>query len=495
MADALTSRMGRAWIQKSGTNSAQQMIECANVGDISEGSGGRELILCFNTDGEYEVKGATQGPPEVISYSVENLLTKDQSIFEDLKKCPFAVYVNQVECGRQDDPDNYVRQLRLTNNLRTNVTYVGMVGRNEDAESMFNLDIEALPKAAIFLTLNPLRMTTTEAQALNDIRGNDWFECNADCETPYDLGDRLVAGADAVGAGTANLSISTDAGVTWALGGTDPLAADAHAMSLVRVRMSGTTVRTIVSRDGGGATQGVVAYGDSLGTALPTSWTSVNIGGAAAGHGAAYGGGMWAKDRYNIWLASAAGYIYKSVDGGGTWTAKESAGIAAGNYMYCHFDKSGKYGVAVGAADVIALSGNAGETWQVATATGAAAVINCAWRLSKNRIWAGTANGRLYYSTDGGVTWTQRTGWTGSGVGQVRDMFWLDEYTGYIAVNNAGPLGAVLRTTNGGYTWNVIATMPENDGINKLWIAKNNVGYCCGEVVNAGTAFIVKFAP
>jgi photosystem II stability/assembly factor-like uncharacterized protein len=496
MADALTSRMGRAWIQKNRANSVQQMVECAMVGDISEGEGGRELILCFDTDGQYQVKGATQGPPEVITYSVENLLTKDENIFEDLKKCPFAFYINQVECGRQDDPDNYVRQLRLTNNLRTTQTYVGMVGRNEDAESMYNLDIEALPKAAVFLELNPLRMTTTEDQALNDIRGNNWFECNPDCQTPFGIGDYLIAGADsAVGPATGNVQMSTDTGVTWAAGGTDPLGAGIHVMSLEKVRMSGTTVRYICVGGAVGGTQGTLAYGDGTATSLPSSWTTVNIGGAAAGHGAAYGGAIWATDRYNIWIASAAGYIYKSTDGGATITAKESAGVGAGDYNYVHFDPSGKYGVAVGAADQIAVSGNGGESWQAATATATGDDILCAWRLSKNKIWIGTDEGNLFYSTDAGTTWTQRTGWVGSGVGDVRDLHWLDEYTGYMAVNNATPLGAILRTTNGGYTWNVIADMPDNDGINKIWIAKNNLGFAVGEVVDAGTAFICKFAP
>lgn len=491
MGQPLTSNLGSYWIQQNGVNTTPLPVDCVNVNDVAEGRGGRELILCFNEYGEYISLGTTIGAPEMVTYAIEQLLTADPSAFEQLTRCTFPAYVNQTDgCGSKADFDNYVRQIRLKQNRASTVTYAGMVTRNEQQESMLNLDMEALPSVQVNLLLNLNRMTTAETQALNDIRGNAESECNPDCATPYDIGDKLYAGADATGAATANVQASTDAAVTWAALSADPFAGTTtHVMSLVRIAMGGNLYRLIVIRDNAASSQGQLAY-----TNLDTiGWTTVNIGGATAAHGGAMGGALWAKDKNAIWAAVGAGYIYKSIDAGVSWIAKESGVIHSGVYNYCHFEPGGKYGVAVGAADVVALSGNGGDSWAAGAATGAGVALNCAWRLSKNRIWAGTANGRLYYSNDGGVTWTRRTGWAGDGVGQVRDMFWLDEYTGFMAVNNATPVGTVLRTTNGGYTWKALTT-PTNSGLNKVWASGPNKVYIVGEA-NASTGYIAKGTP
>jgi photosystem II stability/assembly factor-like uncharacterized protein len=493
MADQpITSNLGSYWLQVDGVNTKADPVDCIAVNDITEGRGGRELILCFNEYGEYVALGTTIGAPEMVSYALEQLLTQNPSAFEQLQRCEFPAYVNQTDgCGSKADFDNYIRQLRLKKNRASSVTYAGMVSRNEQVESMLNLDMEALPSVQVNLPITGLRMTTAETEHLNDIRGNVESECNPDCATPYDVGDKLYVGADADTGVTANLQISTDAAVTWAAASADPFGADVHIRSLVRIAMGGNTYRIIAIRHGAATTQGAVAYTnpDSI------SWTTVNLGGATAGHGGMYGGALWARNKDAIWAAVRAGYIYKSIDAGVTWTAKESAAIHSGDYNYIHFEPGGKYGIAVGAADIIALSGNGGDSWTVGTATGAAVALNCAWRLSKNRIWVGTANGRLYYSNDGGVTYTRRTGWEGDGVGQVRDMFWIDEYTGFIAVNNATPVGSILRTTNGGYTWKKLTLNPStNAGINKIWAAHQNLVYAVGPV-SGTTGLILKATP
>jgi photosystem II stability/assembly factor-like uncharacterized protein len=203
------------------------------------------------------------------------------------------------------------------------------------------------------------------------------------------------------------------------------------------------------------------------------------------------GGGLFALDEKHIWLAGAAGYIYFSADGGVTWTAQETGVITAGAYTQVKF-LDANYGIAVAAAGVVAVTRDGGAHWVAATAIAAAPALNTCEINAPNRLWVGTATGLLYYSNDFGVTWTQRSGWTGSGVGQVKDLHFLGEYVGWMLVNSAAPVGTILRTINGGYTWEALTT-PTNSGMNEIWAVHENLALAVG-LVNAATGTIIMAA-
>jgi photosystem II stability/assembly factor-like uncharacterized protein len=256
-------------------------------------------------------------------------------------------------------------------------------------------------------------------------------------------------------------------------------------MAVTSFMIGASTRRYLVAKEGtGGAVQGSVAYSDNAGT----TWTEVNIGGAAQGHGAKTGRGLWALDSRHIWLAGEGGYIYFSEDGGQTWTAVEAGALTATDYACVHFVDE-NYGMAGAPAGIVVLSSDGGVTWELATAPSAGDVL-CCYRQDVNRMWVGTDDGEIYYSRDGGATWTERTGWTGSGVGTVRDIEFYNELIGFMLYNTAAPLGSVLRTIDGGYTWDVLTT-PTNSGLNDIVVANADTVYAVGEA-NGGTAVILK---
>jgi len=229
----------------------------------------------------------------------------------------------------------------------------------------------------------------------------------------------------------------------------------------------------------------MVTYSDNWGAA----WTTVDIGGAAEGHGATRGGGLFALDAQHIWLAGAAGYIYFSEDGGATWVVQDAGLVTAGDYTQVHFvDKSN--GMAVAAAGVVAVTHNGGATWAAGGVVGAF-VLNCVSAIDANRAWVGSAGGNIYYTGDGGTTWTIRTGWVGAGVGAVTDIHFVNDHAGWMLSNTAAPIGTLFRTINGGRNWEAITT-PDNDRLNALQAIDENTCYVAGEVVGAGTAFIGK---
>lgn len=482
----LTSQKGALWIQPDGPNGDMKFLGCHDLDDLTIPEGGIELIRCFNPAGGWDVVGHTETPPDKITVSVTTLIEQARDWLEKVH-CPFGLYILQRDCGRADQFSNYIRGDVLMNVRRVSRTKRNLVKREEDLQSELGVDLEAYPPAIAIEQLEIDLQTTTADQGLNDVAFNLDRRCIGDCGAALDpCEDGIAVGDSAIAPALADIVLTGDEGDNWAAVAADPFAAGAGAMSVVRFYVGRDTERILVAMDAPAAAQGMVAYSDDGGV----TWTTVNIGGAAAGDGAVYGGGLWALDMHHVWLAGANGYIYFSDDGGETWTVLEAGAVTAGDYNCVHFADE-LYGIAGAPGDVIALSNDGGITWAAATATGGGGDILCAWRLDKNRMWVGTDDGDLYYSQDGGVTWTQRTGWTGSGVGAVRDMFWVNDYVGFIASNNVTPVGTVLRTINGGRHWEALTT-PDNDGLNAIWACDESNAFVVGEVeAGAGTAVIL----
>ena len=157
--------------------------------------------------------------------------------------------------------------------------------------------------------------------------------------------------------------------------------------------------------------------------------------------------------------------------------------------MAVHFADD-KYGVAVAAAGVVAVTSDGGETWRAGSVVTGTPVLNCVYVFNDKRVQVGTATGLLYQSTNFGVTWTGVTGWVGSGIGQVRDIDYINDFVGFIAHNTAAPLGTVLRTIDGGANWAALTT-PVNSGLNAVKALTENSCFAGGEA-NAGKALLLK---
>jgi len=478
MANALTSKGGRVWIQPGGPGNPVYPLSCKDTGDLTESFGGIELLRCFNAAGDgWDVVGQTESPPDPISFSLESLLFEDREWLEKIT-CPFSLYVLNRDCGRADVFTNYVRGEILANCHLAQRTYSNLVMREEDTPLTLGVDIEAWPPLIDVSPLTVDRMTTALAQAWNDIAGNSDLRCDATCDSPIEKGEELVVASDsAAGPATADVPYSNNFAVTWAAAAADPFGAGLHAMAAVRFPIGVGTTRWLVGRQGaGGAVQGLTAYSDDAGA----TWTTANIGGAGVGHGPTYGGGIWQGGEQFILCASNLGYIYKSIDGGGSWVAKEAGTLTAGSYAQVKATSDNVYCIAGAAADVISLSDDGGESWYAAAATGGGGDILTCWRFSKNKMMVGTDDATLWSSDDGGTTWTQITGWTGSGVGDVRDLWFVNDHVGFMAYNTAAPIGYILRTINGGTSWEVLNYVT-NAGLNKVWAPTGSLAYAVGE--------------
>ena len=104
---------------------------------------------------------------------------------------------------------------------------------------------------------------------------------------------------------------------------------------------------------------------------------------------------------------------------------------------------------------------------------------------------------RMYRTTNEGTNWTAK-GFPGSGAGVVHDIFFSSTAVGYLAHATATPAGRILRTYDGGYSWNILpegtGTIPANDRINAVvgCIFDMNFVVGVGLADNATDGIIIK---
>jgi len=152
-------------------------------------------------------------------------------------------------------------------------------------------------------------------------------------------------------------------------------------------------------------------------------------------------------------------------DGGGTWAAAAAAAFAGGEdiaSLVCFYvgEDTVRHLVARGTADVgspmeIAYSDDAGDTWtnvdvgatngQYATGGGAL------FALDQYHIWLCTTAGYIYFSEDGGATWTAQESGTIS-ANNYNHIHFASESEGFCV----GDSNTIVRTTDGGTTWTAV---------------------------------------
>lgn len=486
MADALTTRYGALWVQVDGPGTTVELLDCVEGGDLAVPEGEFERIRCWNTDGSgWETVGRKTSPPDDPTFSVSARLFPNQQTKLLNARWPFGLYVMQRDQGRADTFSNYVRGRVLSGVTRVNVTETQQVSFEEENESLVEIEVSA-DEAILIEELQITKQIGTGTNVtFNAIAFNFNERPPSSPDSQLDKGQKGVIASDSVTAATPKVPTTTNGGTAWSNASADPGSANDDIMSVAQFVIGRSTERYLLAMTAPSGAQGKVFYTDDYGA----TYSTVNIGGATAGHGAAYAEALCVLDQKHIWLGSAAGYIYFSADGGETWTAQESGTITTGAYNFVHFYDA-NYGIAGAAADIIAVTTNGGATWSAATAPGNGDDILCGVMLSANKAFVGTDEGKLWKSTDRGSTWTQVTGWTGSGVGDVRAMSWRNEYIGFMAVNNASPVGTVLRTFNGGADWETITT-PTNVGLNDIEAISEKEAYIVGNAVSSA-GFVAK---
>lgn len=472
---------GAVFVQPSGANTRARYLGCADVDALTQPGGEMDTIIrCFKADGTgWRALDSTVTPPDPVSTTITTLIESTANWLEQVEQGEANIFIHQRNGGRADTFGNYDRTWVLQKVRIGEQTAENLAMREEDAPSTLAFSVSALPPAYKVFQKTAGRQAQSVATAINDVHF---------CGVGSQAGKIGVAVSDFItGPGKAQILYTWNGGSSWTATATQPFANSEDIRSATCFQIGKNTTRILVIRSTtDAANPPEIAYSDNWGA----SWTLNNLGTTVAQF-APQPDSLFALDPYNIWAVAGNGFIFYSNDAGQNWDVQENGGTTANALHAIHFS-SERVGYAVGDSDTILKTEDGGETWTLtATNTGVSAILQTVYVIDTDHVWVGAANGRLWYTENGGVTWSERI-FAGSAVGTINNIKFLpgSSLFGFMAHNNATPVGTIYFTIDGGYSWDPI-TLFTNTGINGIAVIDENTLFITGEA-QGGTGVIGK---
>ncbi len=177
------------------------------------------------------------------------------------------------------------------------------------------------------------------------------------------------------------------------------------------------------------------------------TWTEVSTGFVATNGPLA----IYSAGPRHTWIVGENGFIYFAVDPTAGVVVQDAGIVTVQNLNDVHaYDIN--HVVAVGALNAVVSTDNGGDTWNLITGPNPGTALNTVWMKTEDEWWVGDAGGQLWYTLNGGATWTEKT-FAGSGTGVVRDIKFANDVVGYMSHDTVAPLGRIFRTIDGGQSW------------------------------------------
>lgn len=440
---------------------------CLRLTALSRGYGDIERIECPDpfSYGQFievaQIKGASERPTSSLEGHYPLDITSDLLRLSK-QGCPFDIQVHFGECT---DPSNFeaadkvvIMESAYLSNYATEDLGALQSGDNavinETGDVSSTDAYEAVPlgyaaKASSIVTLE-----------VKDVVGCDSISCG-ECTQESNGCKKFYASTIAAGGspGTPpDVVFTLDGGVTWY----------AHDIDALSTAQDGTAIECF------GDNVVVISYQanglawvdkDDLNSYTDPTWALVTTGFVAAKAPR----NLWSAGNY-LFIVGDGGYVYGTADPTAGVTVLD-AGTATADILLAVHGLSDSFAVAVGMDGAI-IKTEDGATWTALTRpVGVGVNLNTVWVLSEFVWFIGTSTGRLYYTTNGGTTWTEKS-FTGSGTGSVLSLYFPKKSVGFMSHQTSGTKGRILSTWNGGNTWKLdprnTGTFPANDKLNAL---------------------------
>jgi hypothetical protein len=399
--------------------------------------------------------------------------------------CSFDVQLHLGACGDPSDFNTFTKGIVLEDVMVTNYKTDDLGALQSDANAVVNETIDI--SAADIYEIRPLTFATKADTAITneiiDLTLSDAKGCaGGDCGDASDGCTHVYAVSTSAGG-----SPSTPADVVH-IYGTTSVARDIDTLGATNAptAIAGVGSYIVVASTADHAYH-YALKSKFVPTQVPT-WTKVVTTGGDP------------VDIFSLgnvaYMTGTNGYVWKMTNPGGTLTTLTAGTLTTTKLNDVHA-LDADYAVVVGELGLVMYTTN-GSSFTVVNAP-ALVSLKCVWMMDKTTWFVGTGTGQLYYTTDTGATWTLKS-FPGSGSGSVTDIDFSTGVVGYMTHTNTTPTGRILRTYDGGYTWNVMpegtAIMPTNQRFNKVAVCSNdcNVVYAGGlgvatdGIVVAGTA-------
>jgi len=160
------------------------------------------------------------------------------------------------------------------------------------------------------------------------------------------------------------------------------------------------------------------------------------------------------------------GRVAKTTDGGNTWASVHNPGNT--NQMWAiDFSDDNSVGLACGASSYLVRSTDGGNTWTQISLNAPSMVLYSVRFASNNVAYLSGGSGYYFKSTDAGLTWEQ-LGYRFTTT-SIKDVGFANNEVGYVVGTNF-----VAKTENGGVRWTV-QTSPFSGDINEVVAPSPNV--------------------
>lgn len=456
-------------------------------GEISAPSGGGESVDSRwgrSADGGSEYIGTIRtSNPNRFEFDLMDRLDPAKRDFLQQLKCNADVRVRE-RCGDFKTLTSYEAIIGYLDAAITGKSYSTTLANNAATPGDDPMDTLSM-SAGFEMRMKPLKhlsATKTWVDAvINQIISVGLAQCAGDCGPEYTGEEEFwcVTNRDTtpgyLTVPAAQFGYTVDGGNTWAFSYVE-LLQNADALSLVKVGQ-----RVFVASPQGGI---VYARIQDIKDGVSLPWTRALAGGANGPRT------ITATPNGNLFAAGLNGYIYRSIDGGFTWTTFD-AGVVTTNQL----------NEIVAASDnLVWFAGNSGTLLRYQggvvspVATGLTAHINTV-EVAKGRegeVYFGTAAGRAYRSRNATATTPTiaETALDLAGTGSVERMR-FGGFRGnvlFIVQSRADGKSRVLRDLSGGAGGQQIEVIgsfdsPTNNGINSIAVANDNFAVTSGELV------------
>lgn len=421
-----------------------------------------------------QLRGATENATTTLvgRYAME--LQSDLLKFAR-KGCATDVQLHFGECKPPSEFNTFSKAVVLENAIITSFKTgdLGALASGENAVIDETVEISADNLYEILPLWFASRAGSIVTNEVIDVTIADSAACGT-CGTETDGCMKIYAISLAAGGSPstpADIIYSLDKGATWRADDIDELSAAQSPSGIAGV---GQYI-CIVSHD---AASLVYILKSALDGINPPDFSETTTGFVAGGAPRA----IWGYGSTGF-VVGDGGYIYGFTNPGDGVTVLD-AGAAVVDTLYAVHGLSDQMAVAVGGAGAVVYTRN-GTTWTAAAArpVGFGIVLNTVWVKGEDEWIVGASNGKLYYTKDAGASWTEKA-FPGSGAGSVTSVAFSTDSVGFMAHTTAAPRGRILRTYDGGYSWNVMpegtGTVPSNLRINALAACANDPNFVVG---------------
>ena len=466
---------------------------CHSLDSLPDSRGGKEGIPCLDDFGRIVLIQSKRTAPDMLSFTVENLLKPAATYLERMKleACGFTFFATQF-CGERKLGvfGSWERAEAIDDVSVTGSPMGAMLQRDAQDEIVHSHELTGLPPRHDWWEIQSSAETHAVPEDANSMAVAALVACGSGCGPQTLSCDELAVVFDASGAAAAEIAYTTDGGNVWTVPGNLPFPGIDEDIVTVRCFQVGNdTVRTLCVRGTDAGQPLNASYSDDRGV---TAWNAVALG-ATAAEAALFDQSLFVFDENNIWVCTGGGRVYFSSDAGLTFASQGDALVASGgaalNGVYFADEN---VGWAVGAGDVMIYTLDGGLTWSTAGVTTSGDDILTVRVFSRYRIIVGTDEGNFYQTQDGGTNWTLSTNFTLGGTGDIENLKFVNDHEGYAAHTVVAGTGYLLRTIDGGYSWQRVTGTTGVAGLNAVLPCESNHVFAAGD--DDGTIGVILHA-